>query len=334
MYLFQYWYVAFTCIQDIRNSRCLVEVSSVLPCPSPFSSRHLRVLSIDFVEILGRLYFSNKYAQIEDFIMRTGADPAEARFFIEAAGGDVQAAATMFLESFPENMAHPGAQQHMNWDDGPQGVNHADDTATFQDVTQVADGNARGGGPVSTAVTYALSAPFLVIRGGFALVGAVLGLGWAVVNQVGTFLIGESNMAPLRRVVASLVAATGPTDPNHSARSFIASFESRFGPSRPPFEPVGCRAAIRKAHQQGKFLLVYLHDSNVSESVRFAETTLTDETIVSLIRCLPALFRSLHHVSPGLRLFLVPRLVPRAPRPAPTLSIFSLFLRALFFSPF
>jgi len=197
-------------------------------------------------------------------------------------------AVNMYMETFPDAANNAAARDHLEGPDawaggggggGGAGV-HGNDADGFT--------NAPGGGEppnaLVTVVSYVAAAPAMVLRGGLSLVGAVLGLGWMVVHGVGSAVLPDAVMAPVRRAVASLASIAGPTDPDAAASAFVDRFEARYGAVRPPFQRKGCRAAILAAHRQSKFLLVYLHDQHSPAADRFAAGALTDPAVVGVMR--------------------------------------------------
>ena len=222
--------------------------------------------------------------QIDDFIMRTGASPEEARFFLEATAGDVQAAATMFLEMNPEHLAHPGAQQHVAGVAGAAGIADADLVEGDAPEEGAGPVERHWGGPVATALSAAAAAPVAVFRVGFSLVSAVLGLGWFAVNSVGSLVLPDSVMAPVRRAVASLGSIAATADPEQAARDFIRAYEARYDSPRPPFEALSFRMALARSRAQGRFLLVFLHDFSEPDSDHFSRETLSSQAIVDVLR--------------------------------------------------
>ncbi|OQV12301.1 FAS-associated factor 2-B [Hypsibius exemplaris] len=80
---------------------------------------------------------------------------------------------------------------------------------------------------------------------------------------------------------------SGPTfpanTPTQDVQSFIADFEGKYGAVHPTFYRGGYKEAYGDAKRELRFLLLYLHQENHSDSDRFCADTLVHPEVVSLI---------------------------------------------------
>ena len=99
---------------------------------------------------------------------------------------------------------------------------------------------------------------------------------------VGRYLSPFMSMVlnPLRAVTgAQEVQQTS----ENAARSFISSFEAKFGERHPHFSIGGPEATFRRARDNASFILVYLHSSIHEETDRFCKSILCNNELVNFI---------------------------------------------------
>jgi len=72
-------------------------------------------------------------------------------------------------------------------------------------------------------------------------------------------------------------------DPKHDVECFSREFRERHGDRAVRFLPDTYREALRKAHREHKFLLVYLHAHEHEDVPGFVENTLADAVFASFV---------------------------------------------------
>lgn len=105
-----------------------------------------------------------------------------------------------------------------------------------------------------------------------AATAAQPGLLWGVINALSDFVVNLGG-APTAE----------ERNPALAAGAFIRNFELEYGPSHPAFIEGSYTEAVRRARNEFKFLIIYLHSSLHSNTPAFCRTTLTSEALVEYI---------------------------------------------------
>ncbi|CAG9461836.1 unnamed protein product [Pedinophyceae sp. YPF-701] len=217
---------------------------------------------------------------VRSFMEATGSDEQQARFFLEASANNFNGAVQMYRE----NMGGGGGGGGLFGgppppaaDDPPGGV-----PPPVNDAGPRADGE--DGNVALQILAAVMQAPIFVLRTGFVLVRGVFGLAWGILDAVGSRVLPSGVWAPVRGVVGAVAGAgDDDADPAEAARAFAAAFERDHGDAHPTFSICSCHDAIRRAHREGRFLLVYLHDRNHQACRDFCAGILTHPSVVELV---------------------------------------------------
>lgn len=129
--------------------------------------------------------------------------------------------------------------------------------------------------------------PFSVIRGSYNVMYGAFGLGMWIAGGILTHslgalgLVGQQQRDTQRGEGASPLLPTsyGATE----ALAFVRSFEREYGEYHPAFETTSFMDALRRAREEYKFLLVYLHSPDHENTPAFIEQTLCSELVVQFL---------------------------------------------------
>jgi FAS-associated factor 2 len=72
-------------------------------------------------------------------------------------------------------------------------------------------------------------------------------------------------------------------DPALAASAFVRNFEGQYGPTHPAFVEGSYTEAVRRARNEFKFLILYLHSGLHTNTPAFCRTTLTSEALVEYV---------------------------------------------------
>ena len=72
-------------------------------------------------------------------------------------------------------------------------------------------------------------------------------------------------------------------NPLQDARNFIQEFDSTYSPSHPHFCDTSYQAAVQRAHQEGKYLVVYLHSPLHEDTPKFCRQVLCTRNVTMVL---------------------------------------------------
>eukprot|EP00250_Pteridium_aquilinum_P008353 c17879_g1_i1 orf=423-1907(+) len=128
--------------------------------------------------------------------------------------------------------------------------------------------------------------PFSVIRGSYNVMYGAVGLGMWIAGGILTHSLGALGLAGQQRdtqrgegATPLLPTSVGATE----ALAFVRSFEREFGDFHPAFETSNFMDALRRAREEHKFLLVYLHSPDHENTPVFVQQTLCSELVVQFL---------------------------------------------------
>ncbi|EFJ40523.1 hypothetical protein VOLCADRAFT_99643 [Volvox carteri f. nagariensis] len=208
--------------------------------------------------------------------MMAHCDEAQARFLLEAAGGNMELALQMAVAVQPAGTGGAAA----GGGGGP---------ATLRPR---APGVPRAGGAPALAAPLSLLGfvfrmPLLALGFGFRVVRFTLFNGLHAAAVVGDRVLPVRVMRAARSVAATIAAGTGASgeelDPAGQAAAFVASFKASYGDRHPRWQESGWRVACQQARREFKFLLVYLHSPEHEDTDVFCRTVLTCPDVVNYI---------------------------------------------------
>ncbi|GLC37053.1 hypothetical protein PLESTB_001396700 [Pleodorina starrii] len=238
--------------------------------------------------------------------MMAHCDATQARFLLEAAGGNLDLALQMAIENSDMGEAYaqhehlPGAGTAAAAGFGFQPQSRPQQAAVGQ------PGGAVGGPPpprprapaaprAAGAPAFAaplsllglvLRMPLLALGFGFRMVRFTLLNGAHAAAVVGDRVLPPRVMRVARNVAAALVAGAGggeELDPAGQAAAFVVEFKAAYGDRHPQWQESGWRVACQQARREFRFLFVYLHSPEHENTDVFCRTVLTCPDVVDYI---------------------------------------------------
>ncbi|KAI8474966.1 MAG: hypothetical protein J3K34DRAFT_456563 [Monoraphidium minutum] len=223
----------------------------------------------------------------------TGADADQARFLLEAANGNPEAAAHMYFEHLPGASGRAAAPAPAAPARAPRpqtpprprapGARPPAAAPTPPGARNVAGAYParRAGGGVLGRV---LRLPVAALRAVLGAVASVAQLALAVAALAGDRVLPRGVMRALRGMADAFIAANSPAaDPAQQAADFAAAFAAAFGGRGPEWLPVGWSQATTAAHAQFKFLFVYLHSPDHEDTDAFCRGVLCSPELLAYI---------------------------------------------------
>eukprot|EP01023_Acetabularia_acetabulum_P030109 TRINITY_DN2835_c0_g1_i2.p1 TRINITY_DN2835_c0_g1~~TRINITY_DN2835_c0_g1_i2.p1 ORF type:complete len:804 (-),score=139.45 TRINITY_DN2835_c0_g1_i2:256-2667(-) len=245
---------------------------------------------------------------VQQFVQITGCEREQARFYLEAAGGNIQAALSVFQE---QQLEHNEGGGHSNQAPGSslfaafqqQSSQHRQPVPP-QQRQQVNSSSRSQHGNAVHVLNEVLRVPGRFLTFVFGFIGQTMNFGFSVLLNIGRRVLPAPVIRRIRRSVEEIGLQLGNHSSQEQARSFIQEFEARYSncAERPNFQEDGPREAARIAHQQFRLLFVYLHSAEHEDTDRFVTNSLCSNTVASFInRTMLCWGGSIHH-SDGFRL--------------------------------
>jgi FAS-associated factor 2 len=211
---------------------------------------------------------SNTDEQVAQFVATTGCDADQAAFLLEASHGDYQAAVQMYYDSHPSEAARTSATQT---------AVPARPPAPAAPASAAAAGRQRRGFSI-------LSLPLRLLATGIGVVTSVMQMTFTIASFVGDRVLPATVMQAARGMVRAALAATADhPEPRDQARQFTQQFAAKYGDSRPQWVEESWRQAATLAHQQFKFLLVYLHSPEHEDTDNYVRNVLCSPEVVEYV---------------------------------------------------
>ena len=171
------------------------------------------------------------------------SDPSQCVQALEAHQWDLDAAVATILAIRDGQEAGPSNRTDAYDGAGPSGA--YDDDVSY-DVSR----QSLAVQQPPNLIWRTLSLPGALARGGVGLAFGAIGLGlWAA----------SGVLSSVANVAGWALGGAGAPSGETEAQRFIREFENEYGEEHPAFEDLGFMQAVRRAQQQFKFLLVYLH---------------------------------------------------------------------------
>eukprot|EP01025_Chloroclados_australasicus_P012706 TRINITY_DN1597_c0_g2_i1.p2 TRINITY_DN1597_c0_g2~~TRINITY_DN1597_c0_g2_i1.p2 ORF type:complete len:501 (+),score=75.32 TRINITY_DN1597_c0_g2_i1:49-1503(+) len=237
---------------------------------------------------------------VQQFIHITGCSGEQAKFYLEAAGGNIDAAFSVYQEQQIEHTATNS--QSRNYVSAAPSVRQQQQPASSNgNVQQGQQQHARGS---SDIISQALKLPTRLLTVIFSFVGRALNLSIQSVFSLGRRFLPAPVIRRIRRNVEQISLQLGNRSQQEQARVFIQEFEERYRncEMRPEFIESGPREAARMAHQQFRLLFVYLHSPEHEDTDRFVTSSLCSNTVVQFLnRQMRSWGGNIHHAD-GFRL--------------------------------
>jgi FAS-associated factor 2 len=242
------------------------------------------------------------------------ASPDEARFYLEAARGDADAAAALFRENHPAPAAGgagPGPAGPAPAPPPPGRDAFTAVRAAEEDLVRRVYRQGRGGGNAPPPpqergglLGLALRLPFAALRAGVGVVASAVGVGLAVAAFFGDRFLPRAAMLAFRQLAAAARLTADDADPSAQATQFAAAFAERYlsdadegaaGPaaqaaaagatttttttqrSCPAWVASGWRPAATAAHRDFRLLLAYLHAPRHQDTDAFCRDVLCSQ---------------------------------------------------------
>ncbi|GBF99613.1 hypothetical protein Rsub_12292 [Raphidocelis subcapitata] len=217
---------------------------------------------------------------ISRLMATTGADMEQARFLLEAANGNFDAAAHMYFEHMPTS----SQQQHTPpRPRAPREPTPSGGAAPPPGARNVAAAYPRGRGP-GGLLGRALQLPIFVLRTAFGVVTSVAHMGLTIAAFAGDTVLPRSVMRRARAIATAVAEVGGsPLDPAQQAAQFVAAFNAAYGERVPAFLEQGWSQATSAAHAQFKFLFVYLHSPDHEDTETFCRSVLCSPEVLSYV---------------------------------------------------
>ncbi|KAG2497590.1 hypothetical protein HYH03_004336 [Edaphochlamys debaryana] len=219
-------------------------------------------------------------------------DEAQARFLLEAAGGNLDLAVQMAIEHSDMGQAYeqhaqprPAAAQGPGGAAGARGPGGAGLVGQMPPRPRAPAAGApaaRAGGPLAL-LGLVLRVPFMAIGFGFRIVKFTVVTGFHAAAIVGDRVLPAPVMRAARSAAAALTANSEDLDPAGQAAAFVAAFKSRYGDRHPRWQEAGWRVASQQARREFRFLFVYLHSPEHEDTDAFCRTTLTHPDVVDYV---------------------------------------------------
>jgi FAS-associated factor 2 len=169
-----------------------------------------------------------------------GTGPDEARFFLEAAGGDVDAAVALASENRPPPPPPAAAAQPPPPfpDAGTSGgggrdafaaVHAAEEELVRRTYRQRQQGQQQQQAPGPGGLLgLALRVPLAVLRTGVGVVASAVGVGLAVAAFLGDRVLPRAVMQAVRQLARAAQLTADDSDPSRQAAEFAAAFAERY----------------------------------------------------------------------------------------------------------
>jgi FAS-associated factor 2 len=129
--------------------------------------------------------------------------------------------------------------------------------------------------------------PFSAIRGSFNVMHGAIGLGMWIAGGILTHSLGALGLAGQQPRVEQRNNGASPLLPLPQgvaeARDFIRSFEREYGIHHPAFQELSFLEALRRANEEFRFLLVYIHSPDHEHTPLFVQQTLCSDSVVDFI---------------------------------------------------
>ncbi|EFN56883.1 hypothetical protein CHLNCDRAFT_144534 [Chlorella variabilis] len=226
--------------------------------------------------------------ELARFMEATHASFDQAQFFLEASGGNYERALSMFHEQ-----SAGGAQRATHPPDvPPRPQAPAGSTGVRRRGAAPPAGGAAvdaynpGGGalpPPLQLLNAVLGAPLVVVGGGVRLLVRALGFGARLGGAVARRVLPRRLSAALGRAGRALASAGAEVAPAAAAAEFVRQFAERYGDVRPRWQECGWGEAASRAHQEGKFLLAYLHSPLHQDTDAYCHDTLCAPELVAYV---------------------------------------------------
>ncbi|KAG2436792.1 hypothetical protein HXX76_006316 [Chlamydomonas incerta] len=239
--------------------------------------------------------------------MMAHCDEAQARFLLEAAGGNLDLALQMAIENsdMGDAYAHHTQQQFH----APPPAQPRPGSAAFgaplpprprapalraqaPGAAGAAGGGAAAGGPPAALAAplgllgFVLRVPLMALGLGFRIMRFTVVNGLHAAAVVGDRVLPAPVMRAARGAVSAIAtAATGGAelDPGEQAAAFVAEFKSAYGDRHPRWQESGWRVASQQARREFRFLFVYLHSPEHEDTDKFCRQVLTSPDVVDYI---------------------------------------------------
>jgi FAS-associated factor 2 len=126
--------------------------------------------------------------------------------------------------------------------------------------------------------------PLGIIRGGIGIARGVFGFGYWVTGGVLAYSLNTlGSIATWTVNGRQPYNLTGQASSSPSSSQFIQRYEIEYGLNHPNFIDSTFSEALRLAKDQAKFLFVYLHSSQHTNTPSFCRNTLSSETVISFV---------------------------------------------------
>ncbi|GFR40612.1 hypothetical protein Agub_g1193, partial [Astrephomene gubernaculifera] len=290
------------------------------PCPHPslllpYSLHYLTGLTLTMAD--SGSYVPDDLA-VSRLQMMAHCDEAQARFLLEASGGNLELALQMAIENSALGGAYaepslghrpdptrggpfPGAAPSLPSHNAPHATTAAATGGAVVPPRPRAP-MARAPAPPAGAAVAVAAAPLSLITFVLRIPLYALGLGFRLMRYtavngvhaaaiVGDRVLPVSVMRAARSAAAAAVAAVGggggpggvDLDPAGQAALFVATFKSLYGDRHPRWQECGWRVACQQARREFKFLFVYLHSPEHEDTDAFCRTVLTHPDVVDYV---------------------------------------------------
>lgn len=215
---------------------------------------------------------------IARFMETTHASADQAQFFLEACGGNFERATNMFYEQTGgARRPHPPDVPPR-----PQAPHELGAPPAGARAAQAYPGAGRGALPPPLAFLGALlGAPFALLAAGVRLAGRAASFGATLLGAVARAVLPRRVFAALAGVLRSLTAPDVP--PARAAEEFARDFNERYGEEHPVWQECGWGEAATRAHQEAKFLFVYLHSPQHQDTDAFCRGTLCNPAFAAFV---------------------------------------------------
>eukprot|EP01026_Neomeris_dumetosa_P027928 TRINITY_DN22654_c0_g1_i4.p1 TRINITY_DN22654_c0_g1~~TRINITY_DN22654_c0_g1_i4.p1 ORF type:complete len:482 (-),score=62.87 TRINITY_DN22654_c0_g1_i4:510-1955(-) len=244
---------------------------------------------------------------VQEFCRVTGSSREQAKFYLEASGGNFDIALDMCQEqrsvynempSGSQMRPSSGFVQHQQNEFQRPQPNSSQDHPVQSNIPS---GQQRN---ISNSLSQIWNLPGRLIAYIFRIFGQIIGFGSTTVFNLGRRVLPAPIVRRIRRHVQEISLQLGNHSSQEQARSFIQDFETRFSGcgQHPNFSELGPRETARVAHQQFRLLFVYIHSPEHEDTDRFVRESLCSNAVVNFVnRSMVCWGGSVHHAD-GFRL--------------------------------
>ncbi|KAK3236372.1 hypothetical protein CYMTET_53484 [Cymbomonas tetramitiformis] len=128
-----------------------------------------------------------------------------------------------------------------------------------------------------------LNIPVAIVRLMSTAVAGVFGIGLQVLGGAIRAIFPQRVRRGLSGTVQSFASGLPTPDPVASADDFIKHFQASYGYTHPGFERLSYKDALKKAQQQFKFLVIYLHAPEHQDAPKFCRETLCSNAVTDFL---------------------------------------------------